>query len=168
MDPRPSLPQDVIDAIARGDRIGAIRRLREAARIDLKTAHDAVEAWADGRPLPPLPGLSIPSAALAQAAASVLPDDVLDALRGGNRIEAIRRLREATGLGLKDAKDLVEAHEAGAAGIAGPRLSSSSSLPSSSSAPMPTVVSGRSGVGTGTILALLVATALAAWWWFGR
>lgn len=160
MDPRPSLPQDVIDAIARGDRIDAIKRLREAARVDLKTAHDAVEAWANGQPLPPLPGLSMSTAALSQAAASLLPDDVLDALRGGNKIEAIKLLREATGLGLKEAKDLVEAHEAGGAGVAGQR--------SSAAAPMPTVVSGRSGVGIGPILALVVAAALVAWWWFGR
>jgi ribosomal protein L7/L12 len=162
MDPHRSLPQDVIDAIARGDRIDAIRRLRDAARVDLKTAHDAVEAYADGRPLPPLPGLSISPAALSQAAASVLPDDVLDALRAGNRIEAIKRLREAAGLGLKEAKDLVEAHEAGGAGIGGRR--------SPAAAPRPTVVSGRSGIGIGIgpILALLGAAALAAWWWFGR
>lgn len=89
----PPLPQDVIDAIVGGNRIEAIRRLREAARIDLKTAHDAVEAWAEGRPLPPLPGLSVSSSALSQTAASLLPDDVLDALRGGQRIEAIKRLR---------------------------------------------------------------------------
>lgn len=160
MDPRPSLPQDVIDAIGRGNRIEAVKRLREAARVDLKTAHEAIEAWANGQPLPPLPDLSVSTAALSQAAASLLPDDVLDALRGGNRIEAIKRLREATGLGLKEAKDLVEAHEAGGAGVAGQRLSAA--------APMPTVVSGRGGVGIGPILALVVAAALAAWWWFGR
>ena len=160
MDPGPKLPQDVIDAIGRGDRIDAIRRLREAARIDLKTAHAAVEAYANDQPLPPLPGLSVSTAALSQAAASVLPGDVLDALRSGNKIEAIKRLREATGLGLKEAKDLIEAHEAGGAGAAGPR--------SSAAAPMPTVVSGHSGVGIGPILAVVVAAALAAWWWFGR
>lgn len=156
----PPLPQDVIDAIVGGNRIEAIRRLREAARIDLKTAHDAVEAWAEGRPLPPLPGLSVSSAALSQTAASLLPDDVLDALRGGQRIEAIKRLREATGLGLKEAKDLIEAYEAGAAGGA-----------ATAAAPMPTVVSGR-GAGPGrllgALLALVVLVALAAWWWFGR
>ncbi|MBW8852114.1 MAG: ribosomal protein L7/L12 [Xanthomonadales bacterium] len=153
----PPLPQDVIDAIVGGNRIEAIRRLREAARIDLKTAHDAVEAWAEGRPLPPLPGLSVSSSALSQTAASLLPDDVLDALRGGQRIEAIKRLREATGLGLKEAKDLIEACETGATGGA--------------AAPMPTVVSGRgagSGRLPGALLALVVLVALAAWWWFGR
>jgi hypothetical protein len=37
-----------------------------------------------------------------------LPQDVLDALLRGRKIEAIKRLREARGLGLKEAKDLVE------------------------------------------------------------
>jgi ribosomal protein L7/L12 len=158
--PPSSLPRDVIDAIARGDTIEAIKRLREAARVDLKTAKDAVEAYAKGQPLPPLPGLPVSLAALSQGAASVLPGDVLAALRGGNKIEAIKRLREATGLGLKEAKDLVEAHEGGGAGAAG--------LRSPAAAPMPTVVSGRGGAGIGTVLALVVAAALAAWWWFGR
>lgn len=158
--PASSLPRDVIDAIERGDTIEAIKRLRQVAQVDLKIAKDAVEAYAKGQPLPPLPGLSMTPTALSQAAASVLPDDVLDALRGGNKIEAIKRLREATGLGLKEAKDLVEAHEAGSAGATG--------LRSSAVAPMPTVVSGRDGVGVGTVLALVVAAALAAWWWFGR
>jgi ribosomal protein L7/L12 len=39
-----------------------------------------------------------------------LPPDVLQALGRGQPIEAIRLLREATGLGLKDAKDAIDAH----------------------------------------------------------
>jgi len=35
-------------------------------------------------------------------------------LDGGNKIEAIKRVREQTGLGLKEAKDLVDAMEQGA------------------------------------------------------
>jgi hypothetical protein len=38
-----------------------------------------------------------------------LPEDVLDALRRGRRVEAINRLREARGLSLKDAHDAVSA-----------------------------------------------------------
>jgi hypothetical protein len=38
-----------------------------------------------------------------------LPPDVLDALARGNKIEAIKLLRGHTGLGLKEAKDAVEA-----------------------------------------------------------
>lgn len=38
---------------------------------------------------------------------------IADALRGGNKIEAIKLHREATGLGLKESKDEIEAIEAG-------------------------------------------------------
>ncbi len=49
------------------------------------------------------------------------PQDITDetwaqiesSLRGGRKIEAIKILRDETGLGLKEAKDLVESHEAG-------------------------------------------------------
>jgi ribosomal protein L7/L12 len=37
------------------------------------------------------------------------PTDVLDALHAGNLIEAIKRYREHTGVGLKEAKNAVEA-----------------------------------------------------------
>lgn len=38
-----------------------------------------------------------------------LPPEVLEALRRGNAIEAIKLLRKSTGLGLKEAKETVEA-----------------------------------------------------------
>ena len=37
-----------------------------------------------------------------------LPPPVVEALRAGNKIEAIKRYREATGAGLKEAKEFVE------------------------------------------------------------
>ena len=43
------------------------------------------------------------------------PSDVQAALRAGHRIDAIRLMREATGMGLKEAKDAVEAFESGQA-----------------------------------------------------
>lgn len=43
-----------------------------------------------------------------------LPGDVVALLEAGQKIEAIKRLREQTGLGLKEAKEAVEAHPAGA------------------------------------------------------
>jgi ribosomal protein L7/L12 len=39
-----------------------------------------------------------------------LPDDVVAAIRANRKIEAIKRLREARGLGLKEAKHAVEAY----------------------------------------------------------
>jgi len=41
---------------------------------------------------------------------AALPEDVIAALVQGNKIEAIKRLRAARGIGLKDAKDQVEAY----------------------------------------------------------
>jgi hypothetical protein len=51
----------------------------------------------------------------------------LAALQRGNKIEAIRLHREQTGLGLKAAKDAVDAHEAGSA--APPRRSAPGEVP---------------------------------------
>ncbi len=39
-----------------------------------------------------------------------LPSDVITALQQGNKVEAIKRLREARGLQLKEAKDLLDAY----------------------------------------------------------
>jgi hypothetical protein len=52
---------------------------------------------------------------------SPLPDNVLAALQRGNVIEAIKLLREATGLGLKEAKDAVESFQSGEQGAPGQR-----------------------------------------------
>jgi hypothetical protein len=38
-----------------------------------------------------------------------LPSAAAEALRSGNKIEAIKAVRDATGMGLKEAKDYVEA-----------------------------------------------------------
>ena len=48
-----------------------------------------------------------------------LPDKVVEALKRGNKVEAIKLLREQTGVGLKEAKDAVDA-----SGIEGPAKSS--------------------------------------------
>jgi len=152
----PALPPDVIEAIERGAKIEAIRRLREALQIDLKAAHEAVEAYAWRQPLPALPTVPASPAGLRQAAAPALPGEALDALLAGNKIEAIKRLREASGLGLKEAKDLIEAYEAGDTGDA--------ARTTSAAVPMPTVVSGRSGRGLVGLLVLAALGAACVWW----
>lgn len=38
-----------------------------------------------------------------------LPPEVMQALRAGHKVEAIKRLRRARGIGLKEAKDAVDA-----------------------------------------------------------
>src|SRR5437867_4473328 len=49
-----------------------------------------------------------------------LPPDVVDALRKGNKIEAIKRLREATKIGLAEAKGVIDALEAAQKGQSPP------------------------------------------------
>ena len=44
---------------------------------------------------------------------NTLPPPVLEALNGGNKLEAIRRLREITGLGLAEARDQVDQYQRG-------------------------------------------------------
>ena len=37
-----------------------------------------------------------------------IPADIVDLVRAGNKIEAIKRYRELTGVGLKEAKDAID------------------------------------------------------------
>jgi hypothetical protein len=46
-------------------------------------------------------------------AKDALPPTVAEALKSGNKIEAIKRLRGITGLGLKEAKDWIDNYERG-------------------------------------------------------
>lgn len=94
--PQNLLPDDVREALDQGNKIEAIKRLRESTRIGLKEAKDLVENHGRGA---------------VQGIPEILPDaaSVADALQKGNKIEAIKRLRQQTGLGLKDAKDAIDA-----------------------------------------------------------
>lgn len=93
------LPDDVLDALGKGQTIEAIKLLRSATGLGLKEAKDLLDAYQQGAPL---------SDQLASAI-DQLPASVMTALQSGNKIDAIKLLREQTGLGLKEAKDAVEA-----------------------------------------------------------
>jgi polar amino acid transport system substrate-binding protein len=105
--PQP-LPPAVIAALEKGKLIEAIKLLR-ASNIGLKDAKDLIENYTRGAP----------QSAAAQSAASFpaiaiggpLPGTVVEALQQGNKIEAIKRLRQLTGVGLKEAKDAVDAYQ---------------------------------------------------------
>jgi ribosomal protein L7/L12 len=99
------LPENVREALAKGQKIEAIKLLREATGIGLKEAKDIVE---NKSPVPDV------SEKLSD------PASVAEALQKGNKIEAIKRLREQTGMGLKDAKGAVEEIER-ETGISGTR-----------------------------------------------
>jgi ribosomal protein L7/L12 len=97
-DSKGGLPAEVLAALRQGQTIMAIKRLRDARGIDLKQAKELVERHLAGQP---------PSQRTF-AVGDDLPAEALDALREGKLIEAIKHLRTASGLGLKEAKDVVD------------------------------------------------------------
>lgn len=89
--------------LAEGKNIEAIKRVREHTGMGLKEAKDYVEALAAD------PFLTPPSP---ETATTTVPGDVEHAARQllaeGKKIQAIKLVREHTGMGLKEAKEYVE------------------------------------------------------------
>ena len=108
-DPALSLQEAAIGALSRGDKIEAIKIVREATGLGLKEAKDAVERYVEG-------DSPFPSRAPSSPDSNAMPLAAVSALQNGKLIVAIRIVREARGIGLKDAKDAVEAHVAAAPG----------------------------------------------------
>ncbi len=97
-----SLEDDLRAFLDRGDKIGAIKLYREATGVGLAEATHAVNAFESGGALNASSG---PPATDEKS----LEADVLNALSGNGTIAAIKLYRERTKVGLKEAKDAVEA-----------------------------------------------------------
>ena len=104
-----SLPPDVLDALRRGRTIEAIKRLRKATGLGLAEAKTLVEH-----------ARALAAAAPAHAPhefgqnpddGRVLPDAVQHALARGDKVGAVKLLRERTGLGLNEARKRIEAFD---------------------------------------------------------
>ena len=96
------LPPMARAALQRGHKIEAIKIVRKQLGVDLKQAKEIVEASpGDGSP-----GSQRPHSKHQEG----LPSAAADALARGHKIEAIRIVREALGIGLKEAKEYVEQH----------------------------------------------------------
>ncbi len=78
-----------------------------------------------------------------------LPPEVVEALRANRKIEAIKLLREATGLGLREAKERIEAEATPAQGAGAPTVK-------------------RGTRGAGPVLIALIVAAVAAYLWLTR
>lgn len=91
------------------NKIEAIRLLRDRTGMGLADAKEAVEAG------------HLPDKAHAPAprALQQLPAAATALLREGNKIEAIKLIRQAGGLGLKEAKELADAAEREFAALSG-------------------------------------------------
>lgn len=92
------LPPDVRAALDASNKIEAIRLLRAHTGMGLHDAKAAVEAGS--LPAKPLPRPALPDQ---------LPVEAIAALRSGSKIEAIKIVRTAFGIDLKDAKTIVDA-----------------------------------------------------------
>jgi ribosomal protein L7/L12 len=118
--------KEVRDLARAGNTIAAIQLYRQITNVGLKEAKEAVEAMASGQPVV----LTSSNVVTTQASFSGDPGQVMrqveEYLRRNQKIEAIRVVREATNLGLKEAKDAVERVEAGMAPAIAPSAVSSS------------------------------------------
>lgn len=147
------LPDEVRAALQRGNLFDAIKLLRQAGVSNLKEAKAVLEAEArrinaGKRPGGPTAGQA--SGPRPPAVPGSFPPAAADALRRGNKIEAIRIVREHHGIGLKEAKDLVEQH----AQLIAPTADSL--------APRDGLSPGEVPRSSGRITGLLVAAAIAA------
>jgi ribosomal protein L7/L12/outer membrane protein assembly factor BamB len=104
---------EILGLLAQSNKIEAIKRYRETFDTGLKEAKHAVEALETGRAFKL-------SEIVAQARGPRTPVDdaailaeVTQRVRSGKKIEAIKRMREVYVIGLKQAKDLVDAIESG-------------------------------------------------------
>lgn len=93
--------------LAAGKKIEAIKELREASGLGLAEAKAVVDAVEAQQPVP-AEILARLRTARSAAGGADLPADAREAAQRGNRIEAIRLLREHTGLGLKEARDRLD------------------------------------------------------------
>jgi ribosomal protein L7/L12 len=162
------LPPDVLEALKAGNKIEAIKRLRGKTGLGLKEAKDWIESYERGGAAP-LPEFEKP-AGRDPNASFTLSTEALDALRGGNKIEAIKIIREATGVGLAEAKSIVEEIEK-----ALPSVPSSAAGARATSAPLragtglaPGEVARTGGPGKWLVLLVVVAAALFAAFFYSR
>ena len=94
------LEYEVRELLRRGEKIEAVKRVREVNGLGLKEALEYVEALERGNPLVGTPTPQLSDLEIEQR--------TRDFVRQGKVIEAIKFVREATGSGLKEAKDYVD------------------------------------------------------------
>ncbi|MFE6996924.1 hypothetical protein ACFVAE_13250 [Microbacterium sp. NPDC057659] len=94
-----------IDALlASGNKIAAIKRLRELSPMSLQEAKDRIDSWETGTVAPPAATAAAPTAELAPEAAA----EIDRLLAAGQPISAIKLYRERTGVGLAEAKRAID------------------------------------------------------------
>ena len=98
------LPEAVVAAMRSGNKLAAVKRLRESTGVGLLQAKALVDLHGSDALTPAV-----------DASGLVLPQTVRDAMDAGRKREAIRLLREQTGQGLRDAREAIEVYAASTA-----------------------------------------------------
>jgi ribosomal protein L7/L12 len=96
--------------VAAGRNIDAIKLLREVTGLGLKEAKEAVDRCAQGGSLDVTVDMAAQRAALHGAAQA--DGEIRALLESGRKIDAIKLMRERSGLDLATAKDIVDSMEA--------------------------------------------------------
>lgn len=102
--------KEIAELARTGNKLEAIKQYRALTGLGLKEAKDAVEQMAAGQV-----AIQFNTFSTASADADADPTrwaEIKALLQRGNKIEAIKRFREMTGVGLKEAKDAVEQMDA--------------------------------------------------------
>lgn len=105
------LAQRLGELVVGGEKIAAIKLLREATGMGLADAKAVIDAVERGEQVPPLVQQQVQQQNANRAAdpgGDALPTEVRRLAEAGNRIHAIKMLREQRGLGLKEAKDQLD------------------------------------------------------------
>ena len=97
------LEREVRILLAQGRKIEAVKRVREVTNWGLKASKDFVDALQDNSYASPAICTSQPAGITAEVLV-----EVRAYLQQGRKIEAIKRVRGATGWGLKEAKDYID------------------------------------------------------------
>lgn len=98
---------EIHNLVNSGDKLMAIKRYRETYNVGLKEAKDAVEQIERGQ----MP--SIPQPKIYNQSPSGKLDEIRNLVNSGNKIMAIKRYREICNVGLREAKEAVDAMELG-------------------------------------------------------
>jgi ribosomal protein L7/L12 len=107
--PYSQVPDRVAEAIGSNRKLDAIRLYRESSGLGLKESKDFIEnLMSPERQIRMKLDALLKHSGISFDDQSNVPSGVLEALRRGQKIEAIRLYRESTHSGLKEAKERVE------------------------------------------------------------
>ena len=104
-----AVSRQIAEAVAGGRKIEAIKIYRGATGASLKESKEYVDALALGRTPTPSPRQTAPAGPTEASAET--NRRIVEALRDGRKIDAIKIHREATGAVLKESKEYVESLE---------------------------------------------------------